>query len=476
MAIRHTPYAIRHTQPIGMDRHRHRHRLLVSSTKMEFIVQARIKSFKIKKLFNERNVEILFDSNIRILVAENGYGKTTILNMLHHVVTGNVHKLKKVEFSELELKFDDNTSFTISKTELELVDGSKHNPFYDHMKLLLSKEELEDVLSIHFYESESKLKSSSAFKKLIKQSSFNEKQLNAYLAQFFPKDSPEIYSHKIRKVFDQIKKRMPANILYLPTYRRVEIDLGLNTDAEENNKTLINFGMKDVEELIRVRTQEILTSSVEWFSKVNGQMLSQLAEGFSVQDELKESIKNPDAVKIVLDRIGDNINVKTKEKILHLIETDEIFDDHHGPLIYFISNLVKVYEQQKDNDRALQNFTEVCNHYLGDKRIKYNEGRVSVQVVRRKNDSPVEMEDLSSGEKQIISIFAKLYLQKQNDYAIFFDEPELSLSMEWQKTLLPDIMESGMCKFLFATTHSPFIFQNSFESYTVDLAEYIKEL
>ena len=69
-----------------------------------------------------------------------------------------------------------------------------------------------------------------------------------------------------------------------------------------------------------------------------------------------------------------------------------------------------------------------------------------------------------------------LYLEKKNDVAIFFDEPELSLSIEWQKTLLPDILDSGKCKFLFATTHSPFIFENELEAFTVDLAEYIKEI
>jgi predicted ATPase len=88
----------------------------------------------------------------------------------------------------------------------------------------------------------------------------------------------------------------------------------------------------------------------------------------------------------------------------------------------------------------------------------------------------VDIESLSSGEKQIISLFALLYLQKETELAIFFDEPELSLSIEWQKTLLPDIVNSGKCKFLFSTTHSPFIFENELEGSTVDLAEYIEEL
>ncbi|WP_218277273.1 AAA family ATPase [Pseudomonas sp. S5D5] len=434
-----------------------------------------IKTFTIKNLFKERDVSIRFDSNIRILVAENGYGKTTILNTLYYVVTGSIVKLKKVDFSSISISFTDGSKFNINKADLDIVDNAKKNPFYEHLKTLLPKDELDNLITTFLDESASKFKASKIFKSSAIKSNFDEKQLLNYLERFFTKDSSTIFTHKVRKVFADIKEKMPTDILYLPTYRRVEIDLGLNTDSNEETHDQINFGMKDVENLIKARTQEILKSSVEWFSKVNGQMLSQLAEGFSLDDELKESIKKPDAVKIVLDRIGNNIDKSTKQKILFLIASDQIFNNH-DPLIYFISNLVKVYEQQRDNDRAIQNFTEVCNRYLGDKMIKYNEGIVSVQVVRRKNETPVELESLSSGEKQIISIFAKLYLQKHNEYAIFFDEPELSLSLEWQRTLLPDIMNSGMCKFLFSTTHSPFIFENEFENFTVDLAEYIKEL
>ncbi|MGT3292290.1 AAA family ATPase [Yersinia enterocolitica] len=85
------------------------------------------------------------------------------------------------------------------------------------------------------------------------------------------------------------------------------------------------------------------------------------------------------------------------------------------------------------------------------------------------------MDTLSSGEKQIISLFAMLYLKNDTNLAIFFDEPELSLSMEWQKTLLPDIVNSGKCNFLFCTTHSPFIFDNELIANTTDLSFYTME-
>lgn len=56
-----------------------------------------------------------------------------------------------------------------------------------------------------------------------------------------------------------------------------------------------------------------------------------------------------------------------------------------------------------------------------------------------------------------------------------FDEPELSLSIEWQKMLLPDIIDSGKCKFLLAVTHSPFIFDNDLDLNAYDLDTFVTE-
>jgi predicted ATPase len=65
-------------------------------------------------------------------------------------------------------------------------------------------------------------------------------------------------------------------------------------------------------------------------------------------------------------------------------------------------------------------------------------------------------------------------LKKQN-LTILIDEPELNMSIFWQKTFLPDILQSGNVRFLLATTHSPFIFEDkSVQFNTVALSAYIE--
>jgi predicted ATP-binding protein involved in virulence len=49
-----------------------------------------ITEFFITKLYEERNVKIKFTDPYKILVAENGYGKTTILNSFYALLSGEI--------------------------------------------------------------------------------------------------------------------------------------------------------------------------------------------------------------------------------------------------------------------------------------------------------------------------------------------------------------------------------------------------
>jgi predicted ATP-binding protein involved in virulence len=78
-----------------------------------------LKNFKIDKLFGFRDVNINFNDDIKILIGENGLGKTTILNSLYYVLNKMYAKLLKVDFENIELTFKDNSKIAFSKNELE---------------------------------------------------------------------------------------------------------------------------------------------------------------------------------------------------------------------------------------------------------------------------------------------------------------------------------------------------------------------
>jgi hypothetical protein len=55
---------------------------------------------------------------------------------------------------------------------------------------------------------------------------------------------------------------------------------------------------------------------------------------------------------------------------------------------------------------------------------------------------------------------------------VLIDEPELSLSVPWQKRFLVDIINGDFCAGLVAVTHSPFIYDNKLKPYAHSLGEF----
>ena len=98
---------------------------------------------------------------------------------------------------------------------------------------------------------------------------------------------------------------------------------------------------------------------------------------------------------------------------------------------------------------------------------------MELRQINDSNNKDIDLNVLSSGEKQIVSLFSIIFLEPQRDFIFLIDEPELSLSIFWQRHLIPDIIKSNKCDFLLAVTHSPFIFENEFEENTIGLSEFM---
>ncbi|CAH0998013.1 hypothetical protein EMA8858_04148 [Emticicia aquatica] len=453
-----------------------------------------INRFKITKLFGFRNVNIPFDSDVKILIGENGLGKTTVLNSLYYLLSEKYYKLNSIEFERIELGFKDGNKIQFTKRELEsylrFQERQGHRPIPNEILNKINIKELEE-----FFKNEEN----------------SDKDIEHNVLKFIAKNkiprwAPiQIMAREIRflfheptfkkfRQFSEIIKSYSIDILYFPTYRRVEEDLKnlgkfrrkliepdfeeafyeeIEEDFQVSDDTLIHFGMEDVEQRINLVKTFINNSTVDGFSKVTGEILSQLLKGFpEIQQEQIDSLEISTA-KIVLHRVGNSLSDSDRNQILKLLEKPKDLLKKKE-LTYFLLNLIEIYNQHKHVDDAIKKFRDVCNNYLEDKEFRYNESTVDIVVYRKGTFDKVELNKLSSGEKQIISLFSKIYLEFSKKYLVLFDEPELSLSIEWQKQLLPDIVNSEKCKFLLSVTHSPFIFKNKLDKFAVGMNSYIK--
>ena len=75
-------------------------------------------------------------------------------------------------------------------------------------------------------------------------------------------------------------------------------------------------------------------------------------------------------------------------------------------------------------EQHIRNFQEKCNNYLISNQIIYNSQDFTCQLLNRVDDqfdaeNSIRFQNLSSGEKQIVSLFSHLYLDKDRNYANF---------------------------------------------------------
>ncbi len=436
----------------------------------------RIKQFKINGLFGRRDVCLNLQKEVNIFIGENGLGKTTILNCLYYVLKRNFTRLETINFRSIDVLFKGSDKvYSITKTDLIDYNRStnKTRKYYidDYFELMIGELGFTPEDIKHFsLEKLDKLAMILSTQENIPQSIIKQNLLRyGSMAGFKTLGSEKRGDKKkVTELSMAIDKYVDERIIYLPTYRRIENDfsnLNIRTDSALNSEILIRFGMDDVQKSIDEILEKIRKVAMEGYSGMTGILLRQYTTGVDVPRNRIHQI-DLHVARIVLDRLGDKIEKETRESILNLINSGQIYDEHYTYLLNLLTKLIDNYDDQKHYDDRINGFVSTCNKYLNDKQFCYDPSNLtlSIRMNNMFSDSDtVELTHLSSGEKQIISLFSKLYLETEDKSIVIIDEPELSLSLSWQQMLLPDIMRSQNCSLLVTVTHSPFIFENEFD-------------
>ena len=441
-----------------------------------------VKKILIKKLFGLYDVQITFDNKIKVYIGENGIGKTSVLTIINSVLTGDISRILGIEFEGLEVA-SENEIFCFTKKEMIIFLNSDKAFRRIGMNLRRALNEREYYELLTHAEERNVIKLQSELKKYVVEKRISpavfarfSEELNQNMDIYDENENFDIRNSCIDYLIHLDKK--PVRTMYFPTYRRIEEDIqnmGVSYDYHKGIETvnledefkrissgvqMLKSGMKDVQDIIIDIENKVKTASLESFNKVTGDMMTYLLKTDYQYEEVNMTGKDTDKIQVILNRISnDNLKEEVKSEILDRLTNNTI--DEKESLVFFINSLLRYYEQQEKLERQIKDFVKTCNKYLVNKKFVYNESKISIFVESNFNNEIVELEDLSSGEKQIISIFALIYLdQLKEKIFMLIDEPELSLSLIWQEMLLNDIYASGKVTYILAVTHSPFIYEN----------------
>jgi predicted ATPase len=466
-----------------------------------------VQYFGIKGLYGYRSISLESEYAATILIAKNGTGKTTLLGALDAFLKMQFHRLQELQFDaihcslrgipeELVLRRISLEEFLDCPTDGEVARLARRLDVEITVLFTFLLDEYPALRTEYRAQLDNKI-----FSSLLRQSQYDRAEVSALCDRL----RAELFARvpEIARINNSITQALDGcEVVYLPTYRRVELALrGEPADARRRRPRFnvgpgslftgdIAFGLSDISERLSEMNQEVLIASNNGYREISANIINELIDG-NFESELKTNKKIPgkDELTLFFERLRDGRDVGQYYHVNPNV--DKIYSQDGVPhssaqfLNYFLSKLGTVIGATHDVDLKVEEFVHNCNKYLSTdgeipfgvldtrsekteprdgKVLRLNRRNLKVHVESLPGHRRISLDALSSGEKQMISLFAKLFLYPQNKI-VLIDEPELSLSIDWQRTILVDVLNSPLCAQVIAITHSPFVFDNDLEPF-----------
>lgn len=200
------------------------------------------------------------------------------------------------------------------------------------------------------------------------------------------------------------------------------------------------------------------------FRRIIKMIFSDVEINFSPKSIQSVTSKNIDNENFISERSGANLSTEITQLLIDIQNSDAL-----DFIEWARNNKGDVIDDQKIDIRT-RRFTSAFDFMFPTKKYKGIQNVKNYkQVFFEENGKEMIIDDLSSGEKQIV--FRGSFLLKDKESAkgsiILIDEPELSLHPNWQLKILNYFKKlftdsNGIqTSQLFIATHSPFIIHNS---------------
>lgn len=231
---------------------------------------------------------------------------------------------------------------------------------------------------------------------------------------------------RINERFLEIHK-LSIPTIFFPTFRRIEGGFSMEDGFDPR------FGRQD-------QIREALEEFSKRLSSKNQRFITSISTDDIVALLNKEYSNINALINLVQKQKSDEIIRKIKTKTKNDKETlEEIQSD--------IENM------EKEREGLLKPYTTLSELITS---IFQHKGINLSNLTLGEVNNAISSDKLSAGEKQMLSFIC--YNAFTKNHSIFIDEPELSLHPDWQRTLVPTLLNQGSNNQFFMATHSPFIF------------------
>ena len=369
-----------------------------------------IRSLEVKKLNNRLDGVFEFNEDLNIFTGPNGSGKTTLLKLIWCLISGHLAQiLAEIPFAYLSVETD-MFSLTMAQVKSDQIE----------LNLQFTDEKQEQkTINIDPANRTIDRKDIEKVNKLEKRIAWTTKS-----SLFFPT------FRRIEGGFfgSPAAQASDARFLSVPEALQTSVSRFASEVSVNGHKFIASISTEDIGELLTQKYAAIY----EEIANLQSHVLKDISEKMQNNPDKGKVSDNSQDAPTVLNTI-QKVNKKREQ-------------------------LVKPFSVLSELTRKIlrYNAIHVTGHVHGETidRITLGKGRDGITFEETKD--AIASDKLSAGEKQMLSFLC--YNAFSENTAIFIDEPELSLHVDWQEILLPTLLQQATGNQFFVATHSPFIY------------------
>ena len=410
----------------------------------------KLKDIEIIGFWGQHKIKTQFHEDVNIFIGKNGTGKTTFMNIMQAVLSVDLEELSNLQFECIVIRITNgksNKKIQVIKNPDELLE-------YKSLSYQISRNKYNfPIISrdIHY----NRYRSGRLHPKLQREIDELKDQMSDLIGLSFlsvyreDNIDPDEYRGRREPILNGVDIKLMRLMNDFTTYQlQIESEVSaLSTKFQEDvlksmlfNPDFDNVSIKknvdlDEEGLedIRVRLQHayrdlgILDKKVKDSIDLHVDSISKAAEA------INKSVESPDE-PVYVNHVTPLTLLRRTRKIITL--SSKLQEDKQ-----------KVFKPIYDYLSLLKEFIEGKTFITSHK----NQGGLIV----RKAKEAFPIDQLSSGEKQLIILLTEALLQKRNSTIFLADEPELSLHISWQRKILPSLNSLNPNAQIIVATHSP---------------------
>lgn len=441
-----------------------------------------LKTVEISKLFERFDYSLDFSrSRMTIITGPNGFGKTTILRIIRDVLDDDLFDLYKIPFEGIDLKTDDGKVLSFVKKNNEL--------FLNDVKIFIPSyigESNQNNIVFTLNESDLKLLQKE-YKKFI----FPQQTLNVLFVEHSDPNVALRTEDYVARINSQITGNHALKFVddLLNFYDSVGNTIFCGADRLYRDY-LINDGGRNKKKFNEVIS--LLSMKLDsLFNYYNGEYtsLSNVLDYSFIPLLISQIEKSSEEATYTEEQyVSDSKMIKEQlDKLFHygfllkdnFYPDDSIFKKEYA-LVFkvFIDNYKKKIASLEQLIDKLDLFIGIVNSKLIHKKIEVRKDKDRNHIIVKDGNKVIQLQNLSSGEQEIIVLYFKLVFEIQDKLIALIDEPELSSHVSWQYEMLDDFEKilsvNKNISQMIVCTHSPQIINEKWDQ-TIDLFDFSEE-